>query len=64
MRLSPSTGKTDCRVMDFVDVSSQLNVVSLPSLFGLDPAEIEEEGTDPRLLLITTFSSLFCTQKT
>ncbi|KXN90077.1 Putative mitochondrial ATP-dependent helicase irc3 [Leucoagaricus sp. SymC.cos] len=43
MRLSPSTGKTDCRVMDFVDVSSQLNVVSLPSLFGLDPAELEEE---------------------
>lgn len=44
MRLSPSTGKTDCRIMDFVDVSTKLNVVSLPSLFGLDPAEIEDEG--------------------
>ncbi|KAF9453867.1 P-loop containing nucleoside triphosphate hydrolase protein [Macrolepiota fuliginosa MF-IS2] len=43
MRLSPSTGKTDCRVMDFVDVSTRLNVVSLPGLFGLDPAEIEDE---------------------
>lgn len=30
--------------MDFVDVATQLNVVSLPSLFGLDPAEIEVEG--------------------
>lgn len=44
MRLSPSTGKEDCRIMDFVDVTSRLNVVSLPSLFGLDPAEIEDEG--------------------
>ncbi|KAJ3563441.1 hypothetical protein NP233_g8939 [Leucocoprinus birnbaumii] len=43
MRLSPSSGKEDCRVMDFVDVSSELNVVSLPSLFGLDPAEIDDE---------------------
>lgn len=43
MRLSPSTGKEDCRIMDFVDVTSRLNVVSLPSLFGLDPAEIEDE---------------------
>lgn len=47
MRLSPSTGKEDCRVMDFVDVTSRLNVVSLPSLFGLDPAEIEDEGMGP-----------------
>jgi ATP-dependent helicase IRC3 len=31
--------------MDFVDVCSQLSVVSLPSLFGLDPAELDEEGT-------------------
>ncbi|KAF5355713.1 hypothetical protein D9756_003723 [Leucocoprinus leucothites] len=44
MRLSPSTGKEDCRVMDFVDLSSELNVVSLPTLFGLDPAEIEDEA--------------------
>lgn len=55
MRLSPSTGKTDCRIMDFVDNSTELNVVSLPSLFGLDPAEIEEEGRTLRLPIEFTF---------
>jgi len=37
--------------MDFVDVTSRLNVVSLPSLFGLDPAEIEDEGMGPTSIL-------------
>jgi ATP-dependent helicase IRC3 len=47
MRLSPTTGKKDCRILDFVDVTTQLNVVSLPSLFGLDPAELADEGIHP-----------------
>lgn len=45
MRLSPATGKGDCRILDFVDVTTQINVISLPSLFGLDPLEVADEGT-------------------
>lgn len=41
MRLSPSTGKKDCRIIDFVDSIGRVNgVVSTPSLFGLDPSEL------------------------
>ncbi|KAF9015112.1 P-loop containing nucleoside triphosphate hydrolase protein [Cyathus striatus] len=41
MRLSPDTGKEDCRIIDFVDsVSRVAGVVSTPTLFGLDPGEI------------------------
>ncbi|XP_006454300.1 hypothetical protein AGABI2DRAFT_114052 [Agaricus bisporus var. bisporus H97] len=43
MRLSPATGKGDCRILDFVDVTTQINVISLPSLFGLDPLEVAVE---------------------
>ena len=39
MRLSPDTGKEDCHVIDFVDSTSKLpGVVSVPTLFGLDPS--------------------------
>ncbi|KAF8807352.1 P-loop containing nucleoside triphosphate hydrolase protein [Phlegmacium glaucopus] len=42
MRLSPSTGKEDCRIIDFVDSNSRVNgVVSVPTLFGLNPGEID-----------------------
>ncbi|PPQ62828.1 hypothetical protein CVT24_000522 [Panaeolus cyanescens] len=45
MRLSPNTGKTDCRIIDFVDTNSRVSgVISLPTLFGLEPSEIEVEG--------------------
>lgn len=45
MRLSPSTGKEDCRIIDFVDSTSKVNgVVSVPTLFGLNPGEIDIYG--------------------
>uniref|UniRef100_A0A0W0F5M0 P-loop containing nucleoside triphosphate hydrolase protein n=1 Tax=Moniliophthora roreri TaxID=221103 RepID=A0A0W0F5M0_MONRR len=41
MRLSPDTGKKDCRIIDLVDSLSRVaGVVSTPSLFGLEPNEI------------------------
>jgi len=43
MRLSPSTGKTDCHIIDFVDTVSRVGgVVTTPTLFGLDPDQIIE----------------------
>lgn len=37
MRLSPDTGKTDCRIIDFVDSNSRVSgIVSTPTLFGLE----------------------------
>ena len=45
MRLSPETGKDDCRIIDFVDSTSRVpGVVSTPTLFGLDPAEVVDGG--------------------
>ncbi|KAK0208060.1 P-loop containing nucleoside triphosphate hydrolase protein [Desarmillaria ectypa] len=42
MRLSPETGKEDCRIIDFVDSNTRISgVISTPSLFGLDPDEID-----------------------
>lgn len=38
MRLSPGTGKEDCRIIDFVDAIDRVGgVISTPTLFGLDP---------------------------
>ncbi|KAG2044903.1 P-loop containing nucleoside triphosphate hydrolase protein [Suillus americanus] len=38
MRQSPSTGKVNCRIIDFVDSTNRVaGVVSTPTLFGLDP---------------------------
>ncbi|TRM60209.1 P-loop containing nucleoside triphosphate hydrolase protein [Schizophyllum amplum] len=43
MRLSPSTGKKDCHIIDFVDTQTRVQgVMSTPTLFGLDPDEIIE----------------------
>ncbi|KAH9837204.1 P-loop containing nucleoside triphosphate hydrolase protein [Rhodofomes roseus] len=59
MRLSPETGKEDCRVIDFVDSQNRVSgVVSLPTLLGLDPSEVIdddsltslEERADERIL--------------
>ncbi|KAG6890363.1 hypothetical protein C0992_001953 [Termitomyces sp. T32_za158] len=45
MRLSPSTEKQDCRVIDFVDSTSRVaGVISAPTLFGLLPGEIDIDG--------------------
>ncbi|KAK0478204.1 P-loop containing nucleoside triphosphate hydrolase protein [Armillaria novae-zelandiae] len=42
MRLSPETGKEDCRIIDFVDSNTRVaGVISTPSLFGLNPNEID-----------------------
>ncbi|KAK2461954.1 hypothetical protein APHAL10511_006417 [Amanita phalloides] len=49
MRLSKGTGKMDCRIIDFVDSMNRvLGVVSIPTLFGLDPDEItiDDESLD------------------
>ncbi|KAJ7783732.1 P-loop containing nucleoside triphosphate hydrolase protein [Mycena maculata] len=49
MRLSPGTGKKDCRIIDFVDSASRVSgIVSVPTLFGLDPdaVSIEDETTE------------------
>ena len=51
MRLSPNTGKEDCRVIDFVDSFSRIDgVVSIPNLVGLDPGEIDIDGERYSLL--------------
>ena len=45
MRLSPRTGKEDCRIIDFVDTFSKIDgVVSVPNLVGLNPGEIDIDG--------------------
>ena len=45
MRLSPRTGKEDCRITDFVDTFSKIDgVVSVPNLVGLNPGEIDIDG--------------------
>ncbi|KAJ6519770.1 P-loop containing nucleoside triphosphate hydrolase protein [Mycena sanguinolenta] len=49
MRLSPDTGKRDCRIIDFVDSTSRMSgIVSVPTLFGLDPdtVAVEDETTE------------------
>ncbi|KAF5384896.1 hypothetical protein D9615_001480 [Tricholomella constricta] len=49
MRLSADTGKQDCRIIDFVDSTTRVaGVVSTPTLFGLQPEEIEidDESTE------------------
>ncbi|KAJ3734791.1 P-loop containing nucleoside triphosphate hydrolase protein [Lentinula guzmanii] len=44
MRLSSETGKKDCRIIDFVDSANRVSgIVSTPTLFGLDPADLEIE---------------------
>ncbi|CDO71637.1 hypothetical protein BN946_scf184911.g107 [Trametes cinnabarina] len=46
MRLSPETGKQDCRIIDFVDSQERVaGVISSPTLFGLDPSEVADDET-------------------
>lgn len=41
MRFSPTTGKEDCRIIDFVDSKGHVSdVVCTLTLFGLDPSEV------------------------
>ncbi|TCD69925.1 hypothetical protein EIP91_005749 [Steccherinum ochraceum] len=41
MRLSPQSGKEDCHIIDLVDSVNRVSgIVSTPTLFGLDPAEL------------------------
>ncbi|KAF7310867.1 DEAD-box family helicase [Mycena chlorophos] len=51
MRLSPATGKTDCRIIDFVDSAGRVEgLVSTPSLFGLDPDLMLSDDETPESL--------------
>ncbi|KAI1788749.1 P-loop containing nucleoside triphosphate hydrolase protein [Ganoderma leucocontextum] len=46
MRLSPSSGKKDCRIIDFVDSEERVaGIISTPTLFGLDPSELTDDET-------------------
>ncbi|KAH7916425.1 P-loop containing nucleoside triphosphate hydrolase protein [Hygrophoropsis aurantiaca] len=46
MRQSPVTGKVDCHVIDFVDSTNRVaGIVSVPTLFGLDPSEVIDDET-------------------
>ncbi|KAG1757630.1 P-loop containing nucleoside triphosphate hydrolase protein [Suillus lakei] len=50
MRQSPSTGKVDCHIIDFVDSTNRVaGVVSTPTLFGLDPEELIDDESTERL---------------
>lgn len=52
MRLSPGTGKQDCHIIDFVDSMKRVvGVVSAPTLFGLDPTTVVDDGTITELEL-------------
>ncbi|KIK70935.1 hypothetical protein GYMLUDRAFT_185101 [Collybiopsis luxurians FD-317 M1] len=51
MRLSPDTGKKDCRIIDFVDSANRVSgVVATPTLFGLDPADLQIDDETPESL--------------
>lgn len=54
MRLSPSTDKADCRIIDFVDSNSRVaGIVSTPTLFGLEPEdEIQGAFCPPQQLFL------------
>ncbi|KAG2350305.1 P-loop containing nucleoside triphosphate hydrolase protein [Suillus weaverae] len=44
MRQSPSTGKVNCHIIDFVDSTNRVaGVVSTPTLFGLDPEALVDD---------------------
>ena len=49
MRLSASTGKADCLILDLVGNCSK-GLVCTPTLFGLDPSECLEDVTTEELL--------------
>jgi ATP-dependent helicase IRC3 len=49
MRLSPSTGKSDCLIIDLVGNCSK-GLICTPTLFGLDPSEVLEDVTTEELL--------------
>lgn len=52
MRLSPGTGKQDCHIIDFVDSMKRVvGVVSAPTLLGLDPTTVVDDGLAAELEL-------------
>jgi ATP-dependent helicase IRC3 len=53
MRLSPSTGKTDCLLVDFADSSKRIaDLMSLPTLLGIDAWEMDCSSTPARAALL------------
>jgi ATP-dependent helicase IRC3 len=58
MRLSPQTGKEDCHILDFVDSHGRVaGMFSTPSLFGLDPNEIQTGMCNLRIRINLTHES-------
>lgn len=56
MRLSPKTDKGDCHIIDLVGSLSKMSgVVSIPSLLGLNPAEMDIEGFSSFFVHATPF---------
>ena len=52
MRLSPETGKEDCHIIDYVDSVNRVSgVMSVPTLFGLDPMKLNLESKSVTQLL-------------
>ncbi|KAH8930105.1 P-loop containing nucleoside triphosphate hydrolase protein [Atractiella rhizophila] len=58
LRLSPTSGKEDCLVLDIVKNSSR-GVVCAPELFGFQPDVVEGKTTDEALLLDLVEKSMF-----
>jgi ATP-dependent helicase IRC3 len=49
MRQSPETSKVDCRIIDLVESLTHVDgVISVPTLFGLDPSEVIDGTILPR----------------
>lgn len=58
LRQSPTTGKVDCRIIDFIDTRNRIpGVFSTPTLFGLDPAEVIDDKSLSELEASTKSSS-------
>ncbi|KAI6153633.1 P-loop containing nucleoside triphosphate hydrolase protein [Pisolithus tinctorius] len=58
LRQSPTTGKVDCRIIDFIDTRNRIpGVFSTPTLFGLDPAEVIDDKSLNELEANTKSSS-------
>src|ERR1700722_17454221 len=55
MRRSLATNKSDSRIIDFVASTSRVSgIVCTPTLFGLDPSEIDINGNHSSFAVIST----------
>ncbi|EAU93182.2 DEAD box family helicase [Coprinopsis cinerea okayama7 len=59
MRLSPATGKQDCLIIDFVDSAGRVDsVLSLPSLLGLNPLDMDPDKHEMDLSELKALAAL------